>query len=276
MSLNAGKLMKSNNTSVNSGNYIIENSEKLLKKRKKKKQIRRLMLLVIIMGSTLITLCLKLPYFNIVNVEILGNINVPSTKINEQVSTLLNSNIFYASFNESEKQIISNPYILNAEIVKSPPNKIIVKVEERIAVFYGKVKDTYYIIDNQGILLEKRTDIKDMKLVKLVGLNLEKSEVGDLILSDNRKIKIASDIANIIYNYRKTKDNIEITSVDISDVLDVKVYFGKMCVKFGTTQDLEHKFNKAINILAQPKYKNAIGYVDVSFEGNPVIFVEEN
>ena len=63
--------------------------------------------------------------------------------------------------------------------------------------------------------------------------------------------------------------------VDVSNVLDIKVYSGKMCIKFGTTEDLKNKFNKAINIISQPEYKDAKGYVDVSFKGNPVVFIEE-
>ncbi|MCJ7688887.1 MAG: cell division protein FtsQ, partial [Clostridiaceae bacterium] len=102
-----------------------------------------------------------------------------------------------------------------------------------------------------------------------------KYKVGDVILSENRKIEIANDLANIINEYRKTKDNIIISSVDISDVLDVKAFSGKMCIKLGTTEDLENKFNRAINILAQPKYKAATGYVDVRFKANPTVFIEE-
>lgn len=267
--------MKGKNDSIDKGNYIIANSEKLLNKRKKKKKVRNLMLLVIIMVSTLVTLCLKLPYFNITNVEIIGNVNVSNAKINEQVSAHLNNNIFYASFVDSKKQIIKNPYTLDVTIKKKLPNKILVEVEERVAVFYGKVKDTYYIIDNEGILLEKRSNIKDMNIVNLVGLNPEKFNVGDIILSENRKIEMANDIANIINEYRKTKNNIIISSVDISNVLDVKAFSGKMCIKFGTTQDLENKFNRAINIISQSKYKATKGYVDVSFKGNPVVFIEE-
>ncbi|MBK5241273.1 FtsQ-type POTRA domain-containing protein [Clostridium sp.] len=267
--------MKDNNNSIDKGNYIIAHSENLLKKRKKKKKVRKLMLLVIIMVSTLVTLCLKLPYFNITNVEITGNINVSNAKINEQVSAHLNNNIFYASFEDSKKQIIENPYTLDVKIKKKLPNKILIEIEERVAVFYGKVNDIYYIIDNQGKLLEQRSNIKDMNIVNLVGLNLEKCKVGDAILSDDRKIEIANDIANIINDYRKTKDNIIISSVDISDVLDVKAFSGKMCIKLGTSEDLENKFNRAIIILSQPKYKAATGYVDVRYKANPVAFIED-
>ena len=198
-------------------------------------------------------------------------------KLMRQLKLNLGSNIFYASFNESKKQIMKNPYILGVKVKKVLPNKIIIEIEERVAVFYGKVNNTYYILDNKGILLEKRSNIKDMNLVNLIGFNYEKCEVGNLIVSeDNRKIDIANEITNIINDYRKTNSDIKITMVDVSNVLDVKVFSGEMCIKFGTSEDLKNKFNKAINIISQPEYKNAKGYVDVSFKGNPVVFIEQS
>ena len=134
--------MKKKSNNLKKGNYIIENKEKLLNQRKKKKKVRRLMLLVIIMLSTLITLCFKLPYFNITSIEILGNMNVSKAEINEKANISLGSNIFYESFNDSKKQIMKNPYIIGVKIKRVLPNKVVIKIEERVAVFYGEVNKT--------------------------------------------------------------------------------------------------------------------------------------
>ena len=268
--------MKKKFDTLNKGNYIIENKEKLLHKRRNKRKIRRLMLLVIIMVSTLITLCFKLPYFNIAKIEILGNVNVTAAEINDRSNIEVGNNIFFANFNHSKKEIMKNPYILGVKIRKVIPNRVIIKIEERIAVFYGKVNDTYYILDNKVILLEKKNNIKDMNLVNLIGFDYEKCQVGNLIVSeDNRKINIANEITNIINDYRKVNSNSKIAMVDVSDVLNLKIFYGEMCIKFGTSEDLKNKFNRAINIVSQPEYKNTKGYVDVSFKGNPVVFIEE-
>jgi cell division protein FtsQ len=261
---------------IKSGNYIIENKEKLLYKRKSKKKVKRLVFLSIIMITTLVTLCLKLPYFNIKTIDIIGNSNASKVDINEAAKIKIGSNIFYASFNDSKKNIIKNPYVLGVKFKKVLPSKVIIEIKERVAVFYGKVNNNFYILDDKGILLEIRSDIKDKNLVNLVGFNYEKCKVGDLITSeDDRKINIANEITNIITDYRKTNNNIAITKVDVNSVLDVKAYAGDMCIKFGTSQDLKNKFNTAINIISQPDYKNAKGYVDVSFTGNPAVFKEQ-
>lgn len=267
--------MEKKSNSLKNGNYIIENKEELLNRRKNKKRVRRLILLVIIMISTLITLCLKLPYFNIKKIEITGDVNASKVEINKSANIDIGSNIFSASFNGNKKQIMKIPYILGVQVKKVLPNKIIIQVEERVAIFYGKINNTYYILDNKGIILEKRSNIKDMNLVNLIGFNYEKCKVGDLIVSeDNRKISIVREITNIINDYRKTNNDSKINMVDVNNVLDVKIFSGKMCIKFGTTEDLKNKFNRAINIISRPEYKNAKGYVDVSFKGNPVVFVE--
>lgn len=274
--LNVRKWMKNKDNDLKKGNYIIENKEKLLYKRKHKKKLKRLILLVIIMISTLITLCFKLPYFNIATIDVIGNINVSKAEINNNANISLGNNIFYTNFSDSKRQIIKNPYILNVEFKRALPNKVIIKIQERVALFYGKANSTFYILDNKGILLEKRSDIKDMKLVNLIGFNYEKCEVGNLIVSeDSRKINIANEITNLINDYRKTDSNSKITMVDVSNVVDIKVFAGEMCIKLGTSENLKDKLNKAINITSQPEYKATKGYVDVSFKGNPVVFIEK-
>ena len=264
---------KSNN--LEKGNYIIENKEKLLHKRKKWKKVRGLVLLVIIMITTLITLCMKLPYFNIRKIEIIGNVNSSKTEINNIAKTHLGSNILYDTFSKSEKQIMKDPYILNVKVKKVFPSKIIISVNEKEAMFYGKANDGYYIIDDKGWLLQKRSNIQGMKLVNLIGFDYEKAQEGSLIATEgDRKIGIVVLMSNIIKNYNKNSKSNNIMVVDVHNVLDVRVLYGNMYIKFGTTQDLKNKFNRAINIITQPQYKNAKGYVDVSFTGNPVIYLE--
>lgn len=267
--------MNNKSHNLKNGNYIIKNKENLLHKRKTKKRAKRLVLLSIIMITTLITICFKLSYFNIATIEILGNSNVSKAEINEAAKIQLGSNIFYESFKGSEKRISTNPYILSVKFKKVLPNKIVIEIQERVAMFYGKVNNTYYILDNKGILLEKRSDIKDMNLVNLVGVNYEECEVGKyILLEDHRRFIIANEIANIISDYRKVNSANVITMVDVNNVLDLKVFSGEMCIKFGTSEDLKNKFNKGINIISQPKYKSAKGYVDISFKGNPVVLIK--
>ncbi len=268
--------MNKKSDNLKNGSYIIQNKEKILYKRKHKKAARRLIFLSIMMVSILITLCFKLPYFNIETIEVLGNSNASKAEIIAAAKIQLGSNIFYEGFKDSEKRILENPYILNVEFKKVLPKKIVISIEERTAVFYGKVNNIYYIIDNKGILLEKRSDIKNKNLVNLIGFNYENCQVGKLILSeDPRKIAIANEITDIITDYRKTVGAILISTVDVNSILDVKVYSGQMCIKFGTTDDLKNKFNVAINIISQLEYRGAKGYVDVSSKSTPVVFVEK-
>ena len=257
---------KSNN--LEKGNYIIENKEKLLYKRKKRKKIRGLLLLVIIMITTLITLCMKLPYFNLQKIEIIGNVNSSKTEINNIAKTHLGSNILYDTFSDSKKQIMKDPYILSVKVKKVFPSKIIIEVTEKEAMFYGKSNGNYYIIDDKGWLLQKRSNIQGMKLVNLIGFNYDKAQAGSLIATKgDRKIDILVLMASIIKNYDENSKSSKIMMVDVHNVLDIRVLYENMYIKFGTTHDLKNKFNKAINIITQPQYKNAKGYVDVSFTG---------
>ena len=228
------------------------------------------------MVTTLITLCMRLPYFNIKKIEITGNVNASKTEINDIVKIHLGSNILYDSFSDSRKQIMKDPYILSVKVKKVFPSKIIIEINEKRAMFYGKVNNTYYIIDNKGVLLDERSNIEGMNLVNLIGFDYEKTRVGGLIgAKGDRKIDATVSMAGIIEDYKKPTGGSKIMTVDVHDVLDIRALFGNMYIKFGTTQDLRNKFNKAVNIITQPQYANVKGYVDVSFTGNPVIYVEQ-
>lgn len=48
-----------------------------------------------------------------------------------------------------------------------------------------------------------------------------------------------------------------------------------MHIKLGSNEDLPKKLNRAINIISAENLSASTGYVDVSFNGNPVFSVEK-
>ncbi len=171
--------------------------------------------------------------------------------------------------------IITNPYIMKVEIKRELPDTILINVKEREAVFYGEKDGKFAIVDKNGIVLEIRKDIKNMNLVKLQGFDVEKSQIGKPIATDDdRKLQLVYNISSLIGN---RKDNYKIALVDIQDMNNIQFYYGNVLIKVGNGDDLDKKLNKAFNILSQKEeIKNAKkAYIDVSFDGNPVVFIEK-
>lgn len=245
----------------------------LILRRRKRKRIKKILMLFILLLSICITLCLKHPYFNIKNIEVSGNRNISSKEIVDLSRLFKGNNIFYINVRNGENNILSNPYISEVQIKRKLPATVQISIKEREALFYNTKDNKYFIVDKNGVVLQKKDDIKGMHLVKLDGFDYDKSEIGKVLKNDDKsKIDIVTNLGDIILN---SKNTIGITYIDLSSTIDIKIYFGDMCVKLGRSDNLDKKVNEALNIINSKGLKGAKGYIDVSFDGNPVFFIQK-
>jgi cell division protein FtsQ len=247
----------------------------LIVRRRKKILFRRVLLLFIFLISVLAMLCFKLPYFNVATIKAANNKIVSSDEIISLSGIYKGNNIFYINTGESIQGLLKNPYILSASIERKLPSTIIISVTEREAVYYGQRNGKFLVIDKNGTVLEERSDIKTMKLIRLDGFDYSKVKVGEILKSDDdRRLEFMAGLNDIIKVDDKFMSNI--VSVDAGDLLGLKVYYGNFCIKLGTMDNLDKKLNSAANILDRDELKQAKGgYVDVSFNGNPVYYIEK-
>ncbi|SUY47225.1 cell division protein FtsQ [Clostridium putrefaciens] len=243
-------------------------------KRKKRKALKRNIIIFIFLIIILITLSLKLKVFGIENIIVKGNNIISSEEIIRMSTLEKGKNIFYINSKNIIKKTHDNPYIKNVKISRKLPNTIILSVEERSAFFYGENNNKYFIIDKESKLLQIKDEIANMNLIYVEGLDYNNAKVGNEMLpKEDRKSKILQQFSFLIEN---NISGIDITSLDIKDVLFIKVYHNNMCIIIGTSDGIEEKLNKAINIIcSKPKLSQSKGYINVSFKGHPVIFVEE-
>ncbi len=245
----------------------------LIRKRRRKKAIKKSIFLFILLMGILITLCLKLPYFNVTEITVLDNNNITKQEIVKLSRINKGTNIFYQNFNKSENNILSNPYIISASFKRQLPNKIQITVKERKAKFYIQADSNFAIIDKDAIVLEKRDNITNMNLAKLEGIDIANTNIGKAIgKSDDKKVKLLKTLSDLID--RSNEDVPKMTGIDLTDIKNFKVSYGNMVIILGNNYDIENKLNKAINILLADNNKTAKGYIDVSFNGNPVVSIQ--
>lgn len=231
-------------------------------------------MLMVLLIATLITLALKLTYFNIKTIQVTNNFNLTANEVIKTSGIFKDNNIFYVSFKKSKENLLSNPYILDVNLKRKLPSTIIIDIKERNAVFYINVDNKLYVIDKDGVVLEEKSSIAGMKLTKLDGVSKDSIKIGkQLVLDDSRKIDVIRNITELLsLNNSETV----MTSLDISDIISLKAYYGNMCVKLGSGENLKNKLNKAKSIMDSNKALiSAKGYIDVGFEGNPVVFIEK-
>ncbi|KZL94176.1 cell division protein FtsQ/DivIB [Clostridium magnum] len=253
------------------GKTTSKTDNELILRRRRKKKLQKTLLLFTLMISLCAILCLKLPYFNIKTIQVLGNKNISQSNIISLSKISTGNNIFYIDLKDSENNILSNPYIYSAEIIRKLPSTVQISVKEREAVFYNVKDNMNLVIDKNAIVLQQREDIRGMKLIKLDGLDYNKVELGKIINdADSRRVDVVKALGDII----ESNKILGITSIDVSSSVDIKIYYGNILIKIGNEDDIDKKMNKALNMIERKEIKGAKGYIDVSFEGNPVFFIQ--
>lgn len=250
------------------------NVNELIEKRRKKRRRRKTVIILVLLLAILITLSLKLPYFKIKQINVVNNNTVSTNEIIKKSGVYKGQNIFYLNEFKIKDNIMDNPYIVNVKIQRVMPSTINIVVNERDAVFYAQKNNKYAIIDKNGIVLEIRNDIKNRNLIKLDGLNISKAQIGKTLpdISSN-KIKTISDFTDIVVNNKSVCGNIK--EIDITNNVDIVAYYNNMQIKMGTNDNMVKKLNRAVNIINDEKLNSAKGYVDVSFNGNPVYSIDK-
>ena len=252
---------------------MISYNNEMIKKRRKKKAVKKLVVFFVLLLSILITLCFKLPYFNIEQITVLNNKSVSKEEIIKLSNINKNTNLFYQNFNGSKKLIMNNPYIEAAQFSRKIPNRVEIIVSEKKAEFYLSFGTKFAILDKNSMVLELKDDVTNMKLVRVDGVDIKNIVLGKPIgNSDDKKVKTIKTISDLI---SRGKDGVpKMTSINLTDTKDLKIYYGDIYVILGTGSALEDKLNKAINILQAEGVKSQKGYIDVSFNGIPVVSMQ--
>lgn len=264
--------MKNNITYLEESKYIIENRQNIIKRKKRKRLFIKLFFLSSLLIVILISLLFNLPCFSIKDIVIINNSNVSKKEIIELSKIKIGNNIFNLNKDETKNNIISNPYILKVNIQRKLPNKIVIDITERKAAFYVKEGQEYYVVDKDSVVLEKKNNINNMNLIKLLGYDNNDLHIGQVLpFKDNRKINVIREVTELLVN---DTSKVKMSILDVSKVYNLKAYYGNICVKLGTQEDLKNKLNKSIAIIKHKNLFNKKGYIDVSFKGNPVFRIE--
>lgn len=257
------------------GNYIIDNKADILKKKKKIIQLKKTMLILVVMISILITLALTLPTFNLSEILVSGLVNLSEDSIKTTTKLEKGTNIFKVRTKKIEKELEKNPYILEATINRKYPNKLSIAINERKIAFYTEISGGFYVIDDKGVVLEKKDSIEGIQALRIEGIDETCLKIGEQIKNiDEDKIK---GICNI-YEFLKENSLFEkytIIKLEVNDFIDLKLYVNNLQIKLGTADKVNSKVAKGFSIIESGNFVEMKGYVDVSFEGNPVIYKEK-
>ncbi|MHB1377582.1 MAG: cell division protein FtsQ/DivIB [Candidatus Humimicrobiaceae bacterium] len=110
-------------------------------------------------------------YFKIKNIDITGSNYYKPETIIESIKDLNGANIFEVDKKKYEDTIINNfTRIKKAELQKVFPDKLTIRLVERLPFLVVLYKNSYFLIDNEGVVIEDVTankeKYKDLLIIK--------------------------------------------------------------------------------------------------------------
>lgn len=226
----------------------VNNKSKL--KRRQKKQLAFLTMITLV--AALVAVILLTPAFNVNNIEISGNNMVSDEEIIMAGGLSKNVNILNVDTDGAEKNIKSLPYIKKAEIKRSFPDTIKIKVTEEVGVAYFTTKDGYVIIASDGKCIDVSSGLSEdknssgqvaqlPKLPVVKGIKNVKYSKGEIVKSeDSQRLK---SLFVCLHEFARQGYIFDMKEIDMSDPEDIRFYYkGKeLCVSVGNTQRIGYK-----------------------------------
>lgn len=234
-------------------------TKKLTKKqeiaKKKKKAVFRLIkwttfILILIGGGVYFLLS---PFFNIKNIEIVGNQKLTNDEIISLSQIQLDENTFKIVKNKVKKNIKQSAYVENVKVKRNLPNTITIEVEERTPTYMIAFANAYAYINNQGYFLEISKN--KLELPILTGFLTKEEDIQEgnrLCLEDLQRL---DDVLQIMKSATSNEIANLVTKINIANkqnyILELKEE--KKTVQMGDTSNLSTKMLYIKSILEQNK-----------------------
>lgn len=243
-----------------------------IKAKKRKKLIKKLTLITVVIVVSLFIFFTKAPIFNIKSITFKGNVTIATETLFNEVKDRIGLNIFTVNQKNIKTEILNNRYVSSVKIRRKGLNKLQIEITEEAPVYYINDGNKLLIINNDLEVLEEVDSIEGRNLVEIKGI--------DLSILNNEEIEDeVNSYKKILLNFypyiSQNKEQIYLSSLDISNIIDIIGYVGDVQILFGDDSDLYNKMENVYRILLDEDINILKGYINVSFNGSPVIKKEE-
>lgn len=246
--------------------------KKFIKAKKRKRLIKKLTLITIVLvvgGFIFIT---KAPIFNIKAITFKGNVTISSEVLLSEVSDRIGLNIFTVNEKDIREEILKNRYVSTVDVKRKGINTLEIDITEEAPVYYINNGVELLIINNDLEVLEEVDNIDGRNLVEIKGVDLS-------VKDDESRVDEFNSYKSILTNFypfiSQNRESIYLSSLDVSNIVNIIGYIGNVEIFFGDDSDLYNKMENVYRIMLDDKINIAKGYINVSFNGAPVIKVEE-
>ena len=248
----------------------MKDAQEFRKAKKRKKLIKKLILMttvIVIGGFIFIT---KAPIFNIKTILFTGNVTISKDILLDSIKDKLGLNIFTVNQKEIKDTVLKNKYVSTVKVKRKGINTLQISITEESPVYYINNGAGFLILNNNLDIVEETDTIEGRRLVEIKGIDLTN------ISEENIELAQYKNILTKFYPYiSENREEIYISSLDISNIVNIIGYIGDVQVLFGDDSNLHEKMENVYRIILDDDVRISKGYINVSFNGSPVIKIEE-
>ena len=211
-------------------------------------------------------------YFKIKNIEIKGVNYYKPEEIKGSIRDLNGANIFEVNKKKYEDILIINfTRIKKAELQKIFPDKLTINVIERLPFLVIFYKNDYFLIDNEGVVIEKITDNKE----RYKDLLIVKDTINYMPVLGEKIAKKNVISSAIIYNSFSEEIKGRIKYASISNEFSGDIIFettDSKIIIYGNSNEITKKNIVLEQILKDLKNENIYySIIDLRISDNPIV-----
>lgn len=241
-----------------------EREKKLLEARKRQRKKLLIFFAAFLAFASVLVFFLNSDYFRVRNVTTTKTAHINKAKVEKAISLLKGKNIFRAPVSEAKEVIISDPWAKEVTIKRRLPDRMEIRIVERRPVAQISKDGFYYLISEDGMVLERSIEQKD--LIEIADLPVKSVKAGSRLRS--REFQEAMKV------YRSLDSDIKRQVLVISAPSTDRLifYIGGIEVVYGQATYLAEK-NLILREILKREGKKAIS-IDLRVPDNPVVKTE--
>ena len=210
-------------------------------------------------------------FFNIKNIEIMGNINLEEAKILDLCQINSEQNLIFLNNQKIVESILVNPLAKNVELAKKLPNTLKITITERVPVALLVCPDGFIQVSEDGYFLALLKNIGHYAIPIINGISM------DYLPGPGQKIK-NDTLLTVLEIIKQSDPNTlkyiaEINMANSSNILAYTTLGVE--IKLGDLERLEEKLYNLDLILLELINKTieseSIEYIDLRFAGPPIV-----
>lgn len=239
-------------------------------KRIREQKIRRYTFFAVLGIIAILIVMFFTPLFNIKTVNVVGNSKLTQEQIFTEIGDYTGRNLFSARGSNIKKKISKFAYVEKVAVKKKPfPSTLTVEITERIPVMQIAYAESYIVIDETGIILEKVAE-KLEGIAVCEGLKITSANEGEIIsMKEEETQKI---VIGCIGNMKKADIIKDVTYISFEDMTNITFnYQSRLDVICGTHIDFGRKlslFKEAVN--SNKLTQNSRGTINLSTTGKAI------